>query len=227
MTVDGRDARWEHHRAKRRQELVSDALRAIRVHGAGVGMETIAQRAGTSKTVIYRHFGDRSGLYDAIVESVHLYIHEGLAAAFRLSDPTDLGRLTADLADAYLELVERDPEIYRFVMTPPLPAAGAVADPVRGLPGLIGEEISAAISKHLRARNLDDSSAPTWGHGLVGFIKAVADHWMATEPRPPRSQIVEHIAQFFPSAHEPPSQTEEPDNDVDATRPARHSIGQN
>lgn len=203
MTVDGRDARWEQHRTTRRHELVSDALRAIRVHGAGVGMETIAQRAGTSKTVIYRHFGDRAGLYDAVVESVHSYIHEGLAAAFRLSDPTDLGRLTADLADAYLELVERDPEIYRFVMTPPPPAADAVADPVRGLPGLIGEEISSAISAHLRAQGLDDSSAPTWGHGVVGFIKAVADHWMATEPRPPRPEVVTHISKFFPPTQVP------------------------
>ncbi|MFW7415087.1 TetR family transcriptional regulator [Demequina sp. SO4-18] len=200
MAIDGRDSRWEEHRATRRKELVSDALRAIRVHGASVGMDAIAQRAGTSKTVIYRHFGDRAGLYDAIVEQVHSYIHEGLSAAFRLSDPTDLGRLTADLADAYLELVERDPEIYRFVMAPPAPAADAVADPVRGLPGLIGEEISAAISANLTARGMDGSSAPTWGHGLVGFIKAVADHWMASDPRPPREHVVAHISDFFASA---------------------------
>lgn len=200
MTIDGRDARWEQHRADRRRDLVSHALRAIRVHGATVGMDAIAARAGTSKTVIYRHFGDREGLYNAVVESVHGYIHEGLAAAFRLSDPSDLGRLTADLADAYLELVERDPEIYRFVMTPPPLGANAVADPVRGLPGLIGEEISAAIASHLTERGLDASAAPTWGHGLVGFIKAAADHWMASSPRPPREAVVAHIRDFFAPA---------------------------
>ncbi|GIG54533.1 TetR family transcriptional regulator [Demequina activiva] len=200
MTTDGRDARWEQHRADRRRELVSHALRAIRVHGAQVGMDAIAARAGTSKTVIYRHFGDREGLYDAVVESVHSYIHEGLAAAFRLSDPADLGRLTADLADAYLELVERDPEIYRFVMTPPPQGADAVVDPVRGLPGVIGEEISAAIAHSLTERGLDASAAPTWGHGLVGFIKATADHWMASSPRPPREDVVAHIADFFAPA---------------------------
>lgn len=201
MAIDGRDTRWEQHRATRRQELVSHALRAIRVHGAQVGMDAIAQRAGTSKTVIYRHFGDRAGLYDAVVESVHSYIYAGLATAFRFSDPSDFGRLTADLADAYLELVERDPEIYRFVMTPPAPAADAVADPVRGLPGLIGEQIADALTAHLDEQGLDSTSAPTWAHGLVGFIKAVADHWMASEPRPPRDNVVTHIAQLFPPAH--------------------------
>ncbi|MFV0633664.1 TetR/AcrR family transcriptional regulator [Demequina sp.] len=200
MSVDGRDARWNQHRTERRRELVSHALRAIRVHGAGVGMDAIAARAGTSKTVIYRHFGDREGLYDAVVASVHAYIHEGLAAAFRLSDPADLGRLTADLADAYLELVERDPEIYRFVMTPPAQSADAVVDPVRGLPGLLGEQIADAIEANMTARGMDASAARTWGHGLVGFIKATADHWMASTPRPPRAEVVAHIAQFFAPA---------------------------
>ncbi|WP_084103836.1 TetR/AcrR family transcriptional regulator [Demequina sp. NBRC 110056] len=200
MTVDGRDARWEQHRADRRRELVSHALRAIRVHGASVGMDAIAARAGTSKTVIYRHFGDREGLYDAVVESVHGYIRSGLSAAFHLSDPSDLGRLTADLADAYLELVERDPEIYRFVMTPPPQGADAVADPVRGLPGLIGEQISAEIERHLVQRGIAPDAASTWGHGIVGFIKSTADHWMASSPRPPREQVVAHIAQFFAPA---------------------------
>ncbi|WP_084040056.1 TetR/AcrR family transcriptional regulator [Demequina sp. NBRC 110053] len=200
MTVDGRDARWTQHRADRRRELVSHALRAIRVHGAGVGMDAIAARAGTSKTVIYRHFGDREGLYDAVVESVHGYIESGLSAAFRLSDPTDLGTLTADLADAYLGLVERDPEIYRFVMTPPPQGADAVADPVRGLPGLIGEQIADEIERHLVERGLKPHAARTWGHGLVGFVKATADHWMASSPRPPRAEVVGHIAQFFAPA---------------------------
>ena len=52
MAIDGRDTRWDQHRADRRRALVSDALRAIRVSGPGVGMEEIAARAVTSKTVI-------------------------------------------------------------------------------------------------------------------------------------------------------------------------------
>ena len=68
--VDGRDTRWAQHRAQRRRELVEAALRAIRRHGPGVGMDEISAEAGTSKTVVYRHFRDRTGLYAAVVESV-------------------------------------------------------------------------------------------------------------------------------------------------------------
>lgn len=157
-------------------------------------MDEIAAQAGTSKTVIYRHFGDRAGLYAAVAQSVHGYILADLIRALRLSDPADVGRLTADLAGAYLALVERDPEIYRFVMTPPTPEP---VDPAAGLSTLIGDRIEAAIAARLAERGEDPAAAATWGHGLVGFVRAAADRWMATDPRPPADRIVGHITTLF------------------------------
>ena len=68
--VDGRSARWEGHRQARRAELVTAAITAIEERGAGAGMDEIASVAGTSKTVFYRHFHDRAGLYRAVAERV-------------------------------------------------------------------------------------------------------------------------------------------------------------
>jgi len=65
---DGRRSRWDGHRLARREELVDATLRAIRTHGAAVGMDEVATSAGTSKTVFYRHFTDRGGLYTAVAE---------------------------------------------------------------------------------------------------------------------------------------------------------------
>ncbi len=45
-------------------------MRTIRSRGAGVGMDELASEAGTSKTVFYRHFTDRRGLYLAVAERV-------------------------------------------------------------------------------------------------------------------------------------------------------------
>ena len=73
-SVDGRATRWAQHNAERRRELVEATLRAIRKHGHGIGMDDLAADAGTSKTVFYRHFGDRAGLYTAVVESVQEFI---------------------------------------------------------------------------------------------------------------------------------------------------------
>ena len=200
MRTDGRDTRWDEHRVTRRRELVADTLRAIRRHGASVGMDDIAAQAGVSKTVLYRHFGDRAGLYSAVVESVHSYIHEGLTAALQLTDAADIGRLATDIADAYLGLVERDPEIYRFVLVRPADSPGGVPDPYGALPDVIGAHVAQAIAEHLDGRGIDSAVASTWGHGLVGFVRAAADHWMAAEPETPREVVVERITRLFTPA---------------------------
>lgn len=199
-STDGRHTRWDEHRITRKRELIEHALRAIRKHGAAVGMEEIAAQAGTSKTVIYRHFGDRAGLYAAVVANVHDYIHSGLEAALQLSDPGDLPLLAHDLADAYLSLVERDPEIYRFVLSPPTAEAAARVDPYGGLLEIMGDHISQAIANHLVAHGQPSTPANTWGNGLVGFIRAVADNWVATGQTKPRAQVVAEIDSFFTPA---------------------------
>lgn len=200
MGTDGRTTRWEAHRASRRLELVSDALRAIRHHGPHVGMDEIAAHAGLTKTVLYRHFGDRAGLYAAVVERVHATIHAELTAALQVTDAADMGRLAADLADAYLALVERDPHIYRFVLVRPAPGPSGEMDPAGALPDLIGEHVASAIAEHLDHRGIDPALASTWGHGLVGFIRASADHWMAHEPTTPRAEVVARITRLFTPA---------------------------
>lgn len=116
-TTDGRATRWAEHNLARRTELVEATLRAIRKHGHTVGMEEIAASAGTSKTVFYRHFGDRNGLYAAVVESVHTFIRGNLDRPLSAALPP--ADLVTELADAYLAVVEGDVEIYRFVTNRP------------------------------------------------------------------------------------------------------------
>jgi AcrR family transcriptional regulator len=125
-TTDGRSTRWDEHRATRRRELVEATLRAIRKHGAGVGMDEIAATAGTSKTVFYRHFTDRDGLYAAVSASVDALILRDLGQAVGAAGgdltATDSSprAVIAGAIDAYLRLVEKDPEVYRFVVNAPL-----------------------------------------------------------------------------------------------------------
>ena len=67
---DRRDSRWDEHRRTRREQLVDATIAAVGTHGAGVGMDEIAAAAGTSKTVVYRHFTDRTELYVAVCTRV-------------------------------------------------------------------------------------------------------------------------------------------------------------
>lgn len=199
---DGRDTRWAAHRAKRRRELVEAALRAIRHHGPAVGMDDISAAAATSKTVVYRHFGDRTGLYAAVVESVDQRILDSLGAATAGQDPVadDPLGLIASMVDAFLLLVEKDPEIYRFVVTRPLVDSPVEDDPVAGLADRVGEQVARALEAHLRRQGRDPSCAATWGHGLIGFVRATADRWLATDLARPRSALVTDVTDLFAPA---------------------------
>lgn len=194
---DGRATRWQDHNVRRRRELVESTLRAIRKHGAGVGMDELASEAGTSKTVFYRHFGDRAGLYEAVVGSVHDFIHANLEVPLSSAAASDPGALVAELTDAYLAVVERDPEIYQFVTTRP---GDATTDPVAGITMRIGDEVADALRVWLARQGLDTAPALTWGHGIVGFIWAVADKWITTGKRRPRADIVAFVGRLFAPA---------------------------
>ena len=188
-TTDGRSARWEAHRRSRRRELVESALHSIRTHGATVGMDEIATTAGTSKTVFYRHFSDRAGLYRAVAERVDELILRDVGKvvgqSLRDTDLTELDeeprQLIAAAIEAYLALVERDPEVYRFIVSAPLVvadrtgnAAKVAADTTTKIARQMGDLIAAALV----ARGSDPAPAKVWGLSLVGMVRAAADAWL-------------------------------------------------
>lgn len=189
VVVDGRARRWEAHNLQRRQELIEAALRAIRLNGPMVGMDEIAHEATTSKPVIYRHFGDRNGLYSAIVDVVS----ERIWLDLDLADPAkaDPREVVRALANTYLKLVEQDPEIYQFVISRPSGECGE--PPLSGITTRIGNRVSELFRDWLLRNGLDPEPANIWGHGVVGFTRAVAARWIVTKFRRPRAEAVDYI----------------------------------
>lgn len=175
--TDGRSLRWERHRATRRQELVDATMRAIRTHGASVGMDDIAAAAATSKTVFYRHFTDRAGLYAAVTERVAETILRDLTkeGARSLGAPHREGIEKA--IDAYLGLVENEPEIYRFVVTAPLLERAGAGDPSASVSTRVAEHLAVQLATWPR---LDGQRARVWSHGVVGMVRAAADDWLGS-----------------------------------------------
>lgn len=190
---DGRDTRWAEHRLARRAELVDATKRAVRRHGAGVGMDGIAQEAGTSKTVLYRHFGDKAGLYLAVAASVdRLILRELRRAATGLTD--DPRAAAGAAVEAYLALVEADPEVYRFVVAHPLLDLPVSDDPVSGLTTRIADDVGALLTARLADAGRDTSAAITCAHGLVGLVRSAADQWVGSPNPVPRRTLVHQLS---------------------------------
>ncbi|GAB3697523.1 TetR/AcrR family transcriptional regulator [Mariniluteicoccus flavus] len=184
--ADGRALRWAQHNEARRKELVDATLRAIRLHGAGVGMDEVAAEAQTSKTVIYRHFGDRSGLYRAVAGKVERRITRQLQAA--LAADTEPRALIGQVTDAYLSLVEADPEVYRFVVRPPL-IEGPVADAqVLDITGRVADLLGEALEPVTGPER-----AHTWATAIVGSVHACANRWMSDPASTTRTRLIAQL----------------------------------
>src|SRR5437764_13932309 len=98
----------------RREQLLVAADRAVRRDGSAASMNLIAAEAGITKPILYRHFGDKGGLYRALAAR-HI---DQLLARLRAALLTR-GGLTARTratVDAYLAAVEEQPQVYRFLM---------------------------------------------------------------------------------------------------------------
>ena len=187
---DRRDSRWDEHRRTRREQLVEATLVAVGKHGAGVGMDEIAAEAGTSKTVVYRHFADRAELYVAVCNRVAAQLLPKLRDALESSSRPR--QMVAAAIDTYLAFIEADPELYRFVVhqqTIDRPAT----DPLDSLSDLVGEQAAAAISVALHQSGGDPAAAAPWGHGVVGLVRSAADWWLRADRPMLRSELAAHL----------------------------------
>ncbi|MEJ2885945.1 TetR/AcrR family transcriptional regulator [Actinomycetospora aeridis] len=190
---DRRSSRWDEHRRARRQELTAATIVAIRAHGAEVGMSQVAAQARTSKTVVYRHFADKNDLYLAVCDWVAAVLVGQLQSAMRDAVENPRQTLVSGI-DAYLGLIEADPEVYRYVMRPPKLDRPEGEDPVSDLCTVIGDHIAEIISTELRRQDRDPAPAQTWGHALVGMVRAAGDQWLAARPDLEREALAGQLA---------------------------------
>ena len=186
---DRRDSRWDEHRRARREQLVAATVAAVGEHGPGVGMEEIAAAAGTSKTVVYRHFADRGELHLAVCARVAEQLLDALRTAMTSTERPR--QMVAAAIDTYLAFIEADPELYRFVVHAPAGEPGT--DPIAGLSELVGEQATALVALALENAGRPTAAAEPWGHGLVGLVRSAADRWLSSPVPMPRDELTAHL----------------------------------
>lgn len=183
-TLDGRRAR---ERERRRAELLDAADRAVRRLGTDVSMEEVAAEAGITKPVLYRHFGDKEGLHDALAERYVEELEQTLQGA--AAKTRGRARLEATI-DSYLLYVERQPKRYRFLLeAADSPRAGKVVADFRKRNVA---SCAFATAEGLRRAGLDPKLSELWAHSVSGMIRAVGIWWLETRSMP-REELAEHL----------------------------------
>ncbi len=176
-------------RAKRRAELLDAAIVAIRRDGEGASMEAIAAEAGVTKPIIYKHFGDRSGLSAAIGERFSADLVGAIEGALAHTElePQQLLRSTID---TYLRFIEQEPQLYRFLVAN-LRVPAASNDPV-GIIGAVGQRVALVLGEVLRSNGRDSGAAEPWAYGIVGMVHLAGDWWVERRTIP-RETLADYL----------------------------------
>lgn len=185
--VDGRSTRWRQHKKARRSQIVDAAMRTIRRRGPTASMNDVAAEAQVSKPVLYRHFGDQAELHRAVGRRVADWLVGSLTA--QLHTESEPRQVVAAVVDAYLEIIETEPQLYRFVI------GHAFADR-HGAESVDGyrETVAVHVADVLRAQ-LDDHAniVDAWARGLTGLVQNVGDWWLDHPNAATRAQLTEQL----------------------------------
>lgn len=174
----------------RRAQLLAAADRVVQRDGSAASMNVIAAEAGITKPILYRHFGDKGGLYRALAER-HI---DTLLARLReaLLTRGGLRARTQATVDAYLASVEERPQVYRFLIERAAVEEPGVRGQVVGFVRRFGDELAAGIANEPELAGVDPQRAVVWAHATAGMVQGVGDWWL-DHPEVPRAAVVDEV----------------------------------
>ncbi|WP_405935030.1 TetR/AcrR family transcriptional regulator [Streptomyces longwoodensis] len=188
---------------RRRRELLEAADRVVLRDGPQASMNAIAAEAGITKPILYRHFGDKGGLYAALAKRHTDALLASLRAA--LDAPADRRERVEATLDTYLAAIEARPQVYRFLMHP---AEGSQSGDQSADQGFdvgkhsapllrrMGEELATVIEERLDLGPGTQQLARVWGHGIVGMMHAAGNWWLGERPCT-RAELVRGLADLL------------------------------
>lgn len=158
---------------ERRQQLIEVGRALFARRGFdGTSMEEIAAAAGVSKPVVYEHFGDKLGLYNAVVdgelEELDRVVRESLVRARHKL------RVEASVI-SLLTYVEQHTDGFQILVRD-----GSVTQSkgYRTLLATAVEELSDILAANFERNRLDPANAVFYGQALVGMVAMTAQWWL-------------------------------------------------
>jgi AcrR family transcriptional regulator len=180
----------------RRTSLLEAADRVVQRDGPDASMNVIAAEAGITKPILYRHFGDKGGLYRALARR---HIDE-LLGRLRIALVTrgGLPARTRATIDAYLAAIEERPQVYRFLVRRAAVEEAGVRGEVEGFVRRFGDELATGIRNEPALGDVPRVRALVWAHGIAGMVQAAGDWWL-DQADVPRQVVVDELTELLVS----------------------------
>ncbi|WP_283610832.1 TetR/AcrR family transcriptional regulator [Mycolicibacterium poriferae] len=196
VKVDARSERWREHRKKVRSEIVDAAFRAIDQLGPEVSLREIAEEAGTAKPKIYRHFTDKSDLFQAIGKRMRDMLWGAIFPAIDIAkDPARA--IIHRAVEQYVRLVDEHPNVIRFLMQ------GRFAEQSESTMRALneGRDITLAMadmfSNELQEMELDAATFEMAAFATFGAAASATDWWLGADQNSPRRLPSEKFVEYL------------------------------
>jgi AcrR family transcriptional regulator len=188
---DGRQARWDRHKEERRQQIIDAAIAVVEESGPGfeVHVQQIAERAGLSRTVVYRHFEDRADLDRAVQTTILDGFWAELMPQITLAGTVP--QIIERVVGTYVHWAVAHPALHRLADHDITRAAGpgdAASGPLeQGLERLAGQIMQVvhigAVALGGDLTDEDRASLDPLAFGIVGGVFSSVRRWL-THPDP-------------------------------------------
>lgn len=181
--------------------MVREIRTIVHETGPDISMEEIAVGLGTSKSVLYRYFGDKNGLQAALGNYTLARTRRQLAEAAASHNDAELAMRS--MLRTYLEIVARSRNVFLFVNRP------SGRGPLQSFIDQVEEMVAGIFS--MDAHDADPERLQLWASASVGLVRAAAERWADTPPssRLPIDQLTDDLSTMlwrgtttlFTSAH--------------------------
>lgn len=186
---DGRQTRWEEHKAARRQQILDAAVCIIdrEPPGTEFHVREIAEECGIGRPVVYRHFGDRDELYRAVRGHVLAQVRELLVPQVRLDG--SIREIIERIVSTYVEWAAAHPALHRFAEREVAPSGDGDQDFEETIKALVDEVVTiivlAAAVVGVELSDDDRASLEPLIFGVVGMAFATVRTWLGRGVRDP------------------------------------------
>lgn len=155
-------------RTERRRSILAGAARAFAGQGfVSTSMEAVADAAGVTKLIVYRHFDSKEALYRAVVDGVSARLAEEFAAV------AAEGRRSGVTARAFLTVARDDPDGFRLLWRHTAREADFAEYANRF------RRSAVEFAESLLAPRVDDPTLRRWGaETLVAFVVDAVLAWL-------------------------------------------------
>jgi AcrR family transcriptional regulator len=197
--ADGRAARWEGQREKRREEFVEAALAAIVLYGPGASIEQVADHLGVTRTKLYRYFDGAADLHHSIARRAG----EMLTAKQTLvwDVPVSLMQLVRASVSMHVRWRLEHPNLYEYLARHPLSDEADGVSAISEVNRAVAHNLAKVIAAYYRTLGIDEGPTTSLSFGAIGFIESAVTHWLKDPAGLPRKEFVTQLTGWMWALH--------------------------